>query len=352
MAEGGNQLRERVILREGIEYKDRLLNLIKDVDRGICNVIPKPDFTEWKKQRKKTLSLLNELRGKLDNISVSMSYLETAGSGTGIMGSVTSIIGGLMTLGGLPAGSAVMNAGELINNSGNLTAGVSRATNAIFSTQYLQQVASVLETDKDLSKPFLDWLIFSRNLDSNIQEIFGCSLSSLKLQNVANVFNEFLKIYHQGNDFQSTLDMLMRGRYSPYIGTDVQISYLHRLSTELETNKSIALSQKLRLALTIFSNGLSIIQLYRDGSELFHRFNGNVTSSVAPTLRGGLNPDIPSLGAISTFCAFQTIDIAVNVVFLLSAVRVIQKGESKYSDTLKELEKLLHLELLSIENLR
>ncbi|GFT73102.1 uncharacterized protein NPIL_678281 [Nephila pilipes] len=350
MAEGGNQLRERVVVRE-IDYRERLMNLMNEVDREIAHARPRPDFSQWIIQRKKTLRFLKELRKKLDGVSVSMSYGKGVGYGAAITGSVTSVAGVVMALGGLPAADIVMNAGRLINNSGSLVSNVSGAMESIFTTQYLQEIGSVLEKDKDLSRPFLEWMTFSNNLDANIQEIFGCSLSSLQLQNIANVFNEFLKLYQLNNNFQSTLDMLRSGKYSPYIGTDVQIKYLLRLFTELDTNKSIDFSKKLRITLTIFSNAICTYEVYRDGVELCKRLGGYEISTVVPTLRGGPELEIPSLRAVSAYCAFQTIDVAINFLSLLSAVRVIREGKSKYSDALTEIESLLKLELQSIEAL-
>ncbi|GFY53358.1 uncharacterized protein TNIN_373591 [Trichonephila inaurata madagascariensis] len=193
----------------------------------------------------------------------------------------------------------------------------------------------------------MDWLIFSRNLERNVEEIFGCSLLSANFQNLANTFNEFFKIFMQCNSFQSTLSMLQNGRYSPFIETDVKIEYMHRLCTELQTNQSAGFSDRVRCTLSVFSNGIGVFQVYQDGARLW---NGNEVA-VLPTLRGGLNPEIPTAREVGEFCLFQAIDVALNYLSLLSAYKVIKDGKSQYSDSLREIESLLRLELESIERL-
>ncbi|GFY43505.1 uncharacterized protein TNIN_89161 [Trichonephila inaurata madagascariensis] len=147
----------------------------------------------------------------------------------------------------------------------------------------------------------MDWLIFSRNLERNVEEIFGCSLLSANFQNLANTFNEFFKIFMQCNSFQSTLSMLQNGRYSPFIETDVKIEYMHRLCTELQTNQSAGFSDRVRCTLSVFSNGIGVFQVYQDGARLW---NGNEVA-VLPTLRGGLNPEIPTASIWRFFCLFR-----------------------------------------------
>ncbi|PRD23150.1 UNVERIFIED_CONTAM: hypothetical protein NCL1_47194 [Trichonephila clavipes] len=231
--------------------------------------------------------------------------------------------------------------------SGNLTSSLSKATQSVFSTKYLQSIGSVLEKDRELSTNVMDWMIFSRNLERNVEEIFGCSLVSANFQNVANAFNEFFKIFMQCNSFQSTLSMLQKGRYSPFIGNEVKIEYMHRLCTELQTNQSVGFSDKVRFTLSVCSNGIGVFQLYHDGARLW---NGNEVAD-PPTLRGGLNPEIPTVGETGEFCFFQAIDTAINLLSLLNACKVIKDGKSQYSDSLREIESLLQLELESIERL-
>ncbi|GFQ93289.1 uncharacterized protein TNCT_398291 [Trichonephila clavata] len=349
MAENENHLRQRGVVVVRNDYRRRLMDVVGFVEREIAGGgRDRPDFTKWIRQRKLSLKELKELREKLDSVAVNMSYVQGAGNATGMAGSVTAIVGALMALGGSPAGSSVMNVGKLMNNSGNLANSLSKVIRSVFSTQYLQRIGSVLEKDKELSEDIMDWLIFTRDLDRNVEEIFGCSLINANFQNVANTFNEFFKIFMQCNNFESTLSMLRNGRYSPFIGTDVKIEYMHRLCTELETNESTGFSDKVRITLSVFSSGIGAYQVYRDGARFL---NGNEVASNLPTLLGGLDPEILTVREAGEFCLFQTIDVALNFLGLLSAYKIIKDGKSQYSDSLREIESLLQLEMQSIEAL-
>ncbi|GBM95539.1 hypothetical protein AVEN_244260-1 [Araneus ventricosus] len=57
----------------------------------------------------------------------------------------------------------------------------------------------------------------------------------------------------------------------------------------------------------------------------------------------------PTVRAVSTFCALQTIIIAVKVIHLSTVIMTIKDGKSKYSHALQQISNLLVIELRSME---
>ncbi|CAL1272194.1 unnamed protein product [Larinioides sclopetarius] len=347
MADGDGIRRRREAPVE-INYEEALVQVADFVDNNLNNggaPLARPDDLEWRKQREKTIQKLNELREKLDSTCVRANYGKAVGNGAEIIGIGTTMIGALMSLRGVPSSHMVMNIGNLVHHTGTFIDGTSNVIESIFSAVYLAEIEAVLKKDQELSLPLAEWLNFSRELDTNIEAIFGVSLASEKLSTVLKVFCEFTKFYSSGKGFHQTIGLMREGRYSVYIGTDVKIEKLRMLSEKLSAFPE--LGDKIR-ALSTCVGGF---QVCRDGVNAYRSIRGVNSSSVVPTLQGGLNPDIPSVKTVRNFCIFQAITLSLSVISLINAASIIKHGTSKYSDAIKQITRCLAWELRQMEEL-
>ncbi|XP_055948823.1 uncharacterized protein LOC129981825 [Argiope bruennichi] len=351
MADGGG-VRRRREAPERFEYRRTLERLMNFVDNELGNgraPRPRPDTREWRIQRAKTITTLNGLGDKLDTVCVGANYVRAGANGAEIVGAGSAIVGSLMTLAGLPSGQMVLNAGNLVHHSGTLVDGISSVIESLVSAKYLSEVEAELAKDKALSQPLAEWLDFTRELDTNVQAIFGVSLSSEKWNTVMKVFYEFAKFSSSAKGFDATMRLMRQGRYSVYIGNDVKIEKLRMFFQHLSACPQFA--DRIRVTLSVLSVSTGAFQVFRDGVQAYRSIMGISNSSIVPTLQGGLNPDIPTASAVSVFCIFQTISMAISVVSLINATNIIKHGKSKYSDALKELTRSLTWELRRMEEL-
>ncbi|KAF8796144.1 hypothetical protein HNY73_000558 [Argiope bruennichi] len=151
---------------------------------------------------------------------------------------------------------------------------------------------------------------------------------------------------------------------SSVIESLVSAKYLSEVEAELAKDKGAfpaagrmhlsacpQFADRIRVTLSVLSVSTGAFQVFRDGVQAYRSIMGISNSSIVPTLQGGLNPDIPTASAVSVFCIFQTISMAISVVSLINATNIIKHGKSKYSDALKELTRSLTWELRRMEEL-
>ncbi|CAL1296609.1 unnamed protein product [Larinioides sclopetarius] len=367
------------------EFRDDFRNAVYRVLQFVVNELGdgrhciRPDDREWRLQRVKTIEKLNELIEKLDRTSVAANYGKGIGIGAEVAGNVTSIIAAILKLRESSSAETIMNIGNLLSHSGSLLEGASDAVESFVSAKYLSEIEEVLKRDQELSMPLQDWLTFSRNLDANIREIFGCDLNFAIQNNVLKVFSEFTMLYSRTRDFHQTIELMERGSCSMNIGHNVPIERLFRFSSQLEMYPE--LHRNIRAICFALDNSAIAIQVAREGNRVYRNMVGNSermanSSSLhavadSPDLkdsnalqnerdlegfsRSGAERDHgcePStVRAVSTFCAFQTINIAAKVVHLSTVIMSIKDNKSKYSHALKQISDLLALELRSMEAL-
>ncbi|CAL1296618.1 unnamed protein product [Larinioides sclopetarius] len=329
---------------------------------------------QWRLQRMRTIRTLNELRTKLDLVCVGANYGKGVGSGAQLTGAVTSIIGAVMALGKSPSAATVMNVGSLINNSGVFVGGLSNIVESYASAEYLREVKAILDRDKELSEPLQEWLVFSRNLDANMNIVFGSDLNSAITNNVLKVFSEFTMLYNSTRGFHATLEEMNKGQYAMYIGSDVKVDKLLKFSKELDvfpqlSDTVVKLNESFKI-LKVAKDGVNVYKnLFGDYAPTTESLPRNDRSIVASnndrmsTIQDDRNASTssnnnapnqathPSVKAVSAFCAFQAIDIASSVVSLISAAMVIRDGKSKFSDAIKQISDLLEAELRSMSEL-
>lgn len=226
--------------------------------------------------------------------------------------------------------------------------GVSNVTESLVSAKYLSDIQAILEEDKELSLPLVEWLNFSRDLDANVEEIFGVSLASAKLDFVIKTFYEFSKLSGSVQGFNATMNLMEQGKYSVYIGNGVILEKLQKFSQLLSVSPQ--LGDRIRVAFSVLSVSTGSLLVFRDGVRAYRSIMG-ITNSVVPTLRGGLNPEISTVGAVSAYCIFQAINLAISVISLINAASIIRHGKSQYSDAMKDLTRALAWELTRMEQL-
>ncbi|GBL93185.1 hypothetical protein AVEN_42641-1 [Araneus ventricosus] len=351
MADGGG-IRRRREAPERIDYRQALERIANFVDNELGNgraPRPRPDDREWRKQRVKTIQTLNELGEKLDTICVGANYGKAVGNGAEILGVGGAIIGAVMSFYGLPSGPNITNIGKLVHHGGILIDGVSNVIESLVSAKYLSDIEAVLKRDQELSRPLAEWLNFSRELDANVEEIFGVSLASEKLNIVMKIFYEFSKFSVSVKGFDASMLLMRQGRYSVYIGNDVKVERLQKFFQQLSASPRFA--ERIRVTLSVLSVSTGAIQVLRDGARAYRSIMGIPSSSVVPTLQGGLNPAIPTAREVSVFCIFQAISLAISVISLINAASIIKHGKSKFSDAIKQLTRSLARELREMEDL-
>ncbi|CAL1272197.1 unnamed protein product [Larinioides sclopetarius] len=345
----GRVIRRRREAPERFDYRRGLQQVINFVDNELGNgrAPQRPDDSEWRKQRVTTIKTLNELSEKLDAICVGASYGKATGNGAEILGASGEIIGVIMSLFNLPLGPILKNAGNLTKNAGTFTHGLSNVVESLVSAKYLSDIEKILKVDQDFSRPLAEWLDFSNELDANVQAIFGVSLASEKFHTIMKVFYEFSKFSSSATDFNATMKLMRQGRYSAYIGADVQLNTLRNFFQELSTWPK---RDSISVTLFVLSKSTAGLQAIMDGVRLGRYIMGTSSSSLAPSLQGGLCPDIPTKWEVSSFCFFQSINIALSVLSLINAASIIRDGKSKYYDAIKQITRSLAWELEQMKN--
>ncbi|GBM95541.1 hypothetical protein AVEN_244261-1 [Araneus ventricosus] len=342
----------------------------------------RPDDKEWRLQRAKTIEKLNELIDRLDRTCVAANYGKGIGIGAEVAGEVTSIIAAIMKLGESSSAETIMSIGNFLSHSGSLLEGASNAVESFVSAKYISEINEVLKRDQELSMPLQEWLAFSRNLDANIREIFGCDLNFAIQNNVLKVFSEFIMLYSRTRDFQQAIDLMKRDNCSMDIDHNVPIERLFRFSSQLEMYPE--LHDKIHAICFTLDNSAIAIQVAREGIRVYRNLFGEelnpgiiANSSIHHTVANSppledsnalendkvsegssrfqierdQNREIPTVKAVSTFCAFQTINVAVNLVHLSTVIMTVKDGKSKYSHALQQISNLLSEELRSMEAL-
>ncbi|GBL93193.1 hypothetical protein AVEN_42647-1 [Araneus ventricosus] len=337
---------------ERIGYRQALERLADFVDNELGNgraSRPRPDIREWRVQRANTIRALNEFKGKLDAVCVHANTGKAVGNVAEILGSMGAVVGAVVSLCGLTSGPKITSIGNTVLHTGTCIDNASKATESLYSQEYLRKIEAVLKEDQELSLPLAEWLNFSNELNINMQAIFGVSLTSATFNTVMQVFHEIAEFSSSARSFDATIRLMRQQRYSVHIGDDVKVEKLQKFYQHLSASPQFA--DKMRGVLSILRAQPQHVQLFVDGVRTYQTIMDNSSSSVVPTLQSGLNPEIPTAGAVSVFCFFQTISLANSVISLANAKDMIKRGTSQYTEAIEQLTRSLAWELNRMEDL-
>ncbi|GBL93186.1 hypothetical protein AVEN_42642-1 [Araneus ventricosus] len=351
MADGG-AVRRRREAPERIGYRQALERLANFVHNELGNgraPRARPDIREWRVQRARTIRALNEFKEKLDAVCVHANTGKVVGNVAEILGAMGAIVGAVVSLFGLTSGPKITNIGNMVHHTGTCIDNASKAIESLFSEEYLRKIEAVLKEDQELSLPLAEWLNFSNELNINMQEIFGVSLTSGTFNTVIQVFQEIIKFSSPARSFHATMRLMRQQRYSVSIGNDVKVEKLQKFYQHLSASPQFA--DKMRGVLSILRAQPQHVQLFVDGVRTYQTVMDLTSSSAVPTLKSGLNPEIPAVGEVSVFCFFQAISLANSVISLANAKDIIKRGTSQYSDALEQLTCSLAFELRRMEDL-
>ncbi|CAL1272195.1 unnamed protein product [Larinioides sclopetarius] len=344
-ADGGG-VRRRREAPERIGYRQALERLAKFVENELGN--GRPDITQWRVQRANSIRALTEFKEKLDSICIHANAGKAVGNFAEILGSVGAVVGAVMSLFGITSGPKITNIGNAVLHTGTCIDIASKAIESMFSKEYLRKIEAVLKEDKELSFPLAEWLNSSNELDVDMQEIFGVSLTYGTFNTVIEIFQEFVKFSNPARSFDATMRLIRQQRYSVNIGNDIKIEKLQQFYQHLCSSPEFG--KKIRGALSVLGAQPQHVQLVANGVRTYQTIMDISGSSVVPTLQSGLKPEIPTAAEVSVFCVFQAINLANSVISFTNASSIIKRGTSQYSDALEHLIYSLDRELKEMEN--
>ncbi|GBM59426.1 hypothetical protein AVEN_174410-1 [Araneus ventricosus] len=301
---------------------------------------PIPDMSHWKMQRIETINTLKELRSKLDFACSCANHAKVLGSGMNLLCTLSTLIEFLMGFLPLP----FMNVSSYMCPLAFLTTQTSSIMELILSTKYQNDLQATLIKDREISSSLEEWLQFSRNLEGEVQNIFGFDLKSKNTLHFA-LLNEFYGLLTRIENFKEALDLMKRGKYSIFLENDIYIDDLLKFSKYLKDSPLD--SKKIQLSLTILS---TLISFTKSAFEVYRNMRQEKMSETILSIWNKLNIKIPPAVKSSALIFLNVLDLAREVTSFQNARNIVKDGNCPYSDSLKHIIDILEQELTFMES--
>ncbi|KAG8177304.1 hypothetical protein JTE90_002530 [Oedothorax gibbosus] len=327
-----NRARPTTLYSDLVETRTYLQKLRAEQPRVAAN------FDNWFDHRKLTIKTVDRLRQRIDDVSVKCSVAKGIGAVAGIGSAITGLLGLFVedkeTAENLKTASMVCGGASLA------TLATSTLVEMDLTQSAINEIKRVLQKDIELTKLLRNWIQLSRDIDSRFNRLFDLNIASYSFSSVKKVWQQCIKLLDSGS--VSILDL---------------ISDLSRLKLEGIENVTREISDKV---IYFLKGMLTNPELYQPFVEIWNIVNNDPhtleLAKIGITIYGKTINLLNSEGLLSTVgqflpivslspSALNVISLASNVVTLILAVKNIQEGASKYSESLVKVKTVLSDEL-------
>ncbi|GIY77217.1 uncharacterized protein CDAR_198651 [Caerostris darwini] len=301
-------------------------------------------FSKWEQQRKKSIDTIDKLQKKLDNIYNGCNAAYTAGSVLEIAGGITTIVGTILSIWGNESADQVIKGGEVCNAAGTFTTFATTLADAGLTSQVINEVKLVLAKDEEYTKSISTQLEYSRKLDACLTSIFNCSVLSDNFLDVVKLCSVCIPLLRDIRYEASNLIKQIQSRKLK--NADISEYTEATLMNVCITLKNICMNKN------ICQSVLQICKIIQASPTAlgFAKFGLQASFQICNLFKVNILAnfvDIPSTssGAIATGCILNTIQVGLSLLGLITTIKNIEEGQSKYSKALENLKLALAMEL-------